>query len=144
MQLHLLKPTHAGRKSRRIGRGGKRGTTSGRGTKGQRSRAGAKIRPAIRDVLKKIPKLRGYRFRSFAVKPVVLSISALESAFSNGSEITPALLLSRGLVHKMKGRTPAVKILGGGTLSKKFALKGLSLSRQAEEKIRAAGGTVSS
>ena len=60
MQSHQLKPTHKRKKPQRIGRGGKRGTYSGAGIKGQKSRAGAKIRPEIRDFIKKLHKLRGH------------------------------------------------------------------------------------
>ncbi|HOK35099.1 MAG TPA: hypothetical protein PLL80_00755 [Candidatus Pacearchaeota archaeon] len=59
MQLHQIQPTHKPKDKKRIGRGGKRGTYSGKGIKGQTSRAGAKIRPEIRDFIKKIPKKRG-------------------------------------------------------------------------------------
>ena len=64
MQLHKLKPNYKAKKRKRIGRGGKRGTYSGRGIKGQKSRAGGKLRPEMRDIIKKIPKKRGYRFKS--------------------------------------------------------------------------------
>jgi large subunit ribosomal protein L15 len=63
MQLHEIKPYNKLKKKKRVGRGGKKGTYSGKGMKGQKSRAGAKIRPEIRDMIKKIPKLRGYRFK---------------------------------------------------------------------------------
>ena len=63
MQLHQIKPLNKRKSKRRVGRGGKRGTYCGRGMKGQRARAGAKIRPEIRDLIKKIPKIRGYRFK---------------------------------------------------------------------------------
>ncbi len=59
MQLHQIKPLHKPQKSKRVGRGGKRGTYSGKGIKGQKSRAGKNIRPAIRDFIGKIPKLKG-------------------------------------------------------------------------------------
>ena len=59
MQLHELRPVHKNKSKKRIGRGGKRGTYSGRGMKGQKSRAGRKIRPAIRDLIQRTPKLRG-------------------------------------------------------------------------------------
>jgi large subunit ribosomal protein L15 len=59
MQLHEIKPIHKLKKKKRIGRGGKRGTYCGKGIKGQTSRAGARIRPEIRDLIKKIPKKRG-------------------------------------------------------------------------------------
>ena len=60
MQLHEIQPLHENRKEKRVGRGGKRGTTSGRGTKGQRARAGHRIRPAERDLIQRLPKLRGF------------------------------------------------------------------------------------
>jgi len=59
MQLHEVKPTTINKSKKRIGRGGKRGTYSGRGIKGQKSRAGRKIRPAVRDLMQRTPKLRG-------------------------------------------------------------------------------------
>ena len=59
MQLHEIKPVHKNESRKRIGRGGKRGTYSGKGMKGQKSRAGKKIRPAVRDLIQRTPKLRG-------------------------------------------------------------------------------------
>lgn len=59
MQWNTLKPRTKRKKSRSVGRGGKRGKTSGRGTKGQNARAGRKKRPEIRDFIKRFPKLRG-------------------------------------------------------------------------------------
>lgn len=56
-QLHTIQALHKLKKKKRIGRGGKRGTFSGRGTKGQKARAGRKIRPAIRDLIQSLPKL---------------------------------------------------------------------------------------
>lgn len=60
MELHDLRPLHANETKKRIGRGGKRGTTAGRGTKGQKARSGHVIRPAERDLIQRLPKLRGY------------------------------------------------------------------------------------
>ena len=59
--LHEIQPTEPKKNKKRIGRGGKRGTYSGKGIKGQKSRAGAKIRPAIRDFMNQTPKLRGVK-----------------------------------------------------------------------------------
>lgn len=59
MKLHEIRSLSRTYKKRRVGRGGKRGKTSGKGTKGQKSRAGRRIRPQIRDVMKKFPKKRG-------------------------------------------------------------------------------------
>ena len=131
MQIHQLKPNHYGRKSRRVGRGGKRGTTSGRGTKGQKARAGHKIRPAERDIIKKIPKLRGYKFKSFRLKPTVINLSLLVGKFSAGEEVSPATLLKKGLIRRIKGELPKVKILGNGELKKKLVFKEVEFSRSA-------------
>jgi len=59
MQIQELKPNCKNKKKKRIGRGGKRGTYCGRGLKGQKSRAGRRIRPAVRDFILRTPKLRG-------------------------------------------------------------------------------------
>ena len=96
MQIHQLRATNIHKKSKRIGRGGKRGTFSGRGIKGQRARAGARIRPVERDFVKKIPKLRGYRFKSFRPQPTVVNLDTIERLFENGATITPKILCERG------------------------------------------------
>lgn len=59
MQFHNLQSKTKRKKSRQVGRGGTRGKTSGRGTKGQNARAGHKKRPEMRDIIKRVPKLRG-------------------------------------------------------------------------------------
>lgn len=72
MQIHNLKRQHKNKKDRLVGRGGKHAKTSGRGGKGQTARAGNKRRPELRDIIKKLPKNRGYRFNSVK-KPFLLS-----------------------------------------------------------------------
>lgn len=72
MQIHNLKRIHKNKKDRIVGRGGKHAKTSGRGGKGQTARAGNKRRPELRDIIKKLPKNRGYRFHSIR-KTVLLS-----------------------------------------------------------------------
>ena len=129
MQLHDIKPKTKFKKHRRVGRGGKRGTYSGRGIKGQRARAGTKIRPAERDILKKIPKLRGYKFKSFRIYPTVVKMAQLEKKFKSGDTISVASLGRAGLVNKIKGKWPKVKILGGGEFKKKFIFKEVKFSR---------------
>ena len=64
MQIHNLKRTHKNKKDRMVGRGGKHAKTSGRGGKGQTARAGNKRRPELRDIIKRLPKNRGYQFKS--------------------------------------------------------------------------------
>lgn len=135
MQLHQLKPNHPGRKSQRVGRGGKRGTTSGRGTKGQKARAGHKIRPMEREILKRIPKLRGYKFKSFRPKPEVVNLSTISKKFSAGQEVSPKTLQALGLIRRIKGEVPKVKILGDGELSHKLVFKDVKFSRSALVKL---------
>lgn len=72
MQIHNLKRIHKNKKDRIVGRGGKHAKTSGRGGKGQTARAGNKRRPELRDIIKKLPKHRGYKFKS-KKKPFVLT-----------------------------------------------------------------------
>lgn len=129
MQIHTVIPKTNRVRARRIGRGGKRGTYSGRGIKGQKARAGAKIRPAEREILKKIPKLRGYRFKSFQESPVAVSFRRIEERFPAGATVTPEALFEKRLIRRVKGRIPRVKIVGGGEGGKAFAFRGVLFSR---------------
>ena len=138
MQLHELKRKTVNKSHKRVGRGGGRGKTSGRGTKGQKARAGHKMWPAIREQLKKLPKRRGYSFKSIETKPSVVNVSTLEKFFSTGDTINPKILLERGAT-----RGPGkVKILGDGELTKKLTISGCLVSGSAREKIEKAGGQV--
>jgi large subunit ribosomal protein L15 len=142
MQLNELKRTHKNKDAKRVARGGKRGKTAGRGTKGQKARAGHRLRPEMRDIIKKFPKHRGYRFKSFEVKPAPINLSDIEKAFAAGESVTPETLLAKKLVVKVGGRVPKVKILGMGKLSKKVAVSNCTFSETAKAAIEAAGGTV--
>lgn len=148
MQLHQLKAKTARKTEVRIGRGGKRGKTSGRGGKGQTARAGNRPRPEMRDIIKRLPKLRGHgknRARTVnatKVRPSVVNLSALETAFPKGGEITPQVLVKKGVVSASLGRTPTVKILGTGEVSQKFSISGCEMSASAKEKVLKAGGAV--
>ena len=142
MQLNQLRTIHKSKNKKRVGRGGKRGTYSGRGMKGQKARAGRKIRPEIRDLIKKIPKLRGYHFKSFRPKPVVLNLADLEKHFENRDKITPRILAERGLIEKKGGKLPAVKILGKGEIKKKFEFSGVLFSKSALAKIEGIDSSV--
>jgi len=146
MQLHELKPIHKLRKSKRVGRGGKRGAFSGRGLKGQRARAGRRFKPVIRELIKRYPKLRGHRQKHKAqssnLKTAILNLEVLEKKLSAGEKVTPEVLLVKKIISKMKGRVPEVKILGQGQLTKVLAIEGCKVSKQAKEKIEKAGGTI--
>jgi len=143
MQLHQIKRKTPNKKKKLVGRGGKRGTTSGRGTKGQLARSGRKLRPEFRDVIKRIPKLRGYRFNSIQKLPVIVKISSLDkSGFKNGDTVSPKTLLALGLVTVHKGKIPKIKILGDGEISKKLNIEDCAASKSAKEAILKAGGSV--
>jgi large subunit ribosomal protein L15 len=147
MQSNTLKPAHKRISTPRVGRGGKRGKTSGRGTKGQNARAGHKKRPEMRDLIKKIPKLRGHgKNRSRTVRPAVeytpVNLAALELAYNAGDAVTLATLTQKGITSTRGGRVGKVKILGAGTLTKKLDLSGLLTSATAKTAIEAVGGTV--
>ena len=146
MQLHQLKPKHKLKKKKRVGRGGKRGTYSGRGLKGQRSRAGRKFKPAIRGLIKRYPKLRGYRFKSKVKsqksKIAILNLETLEKRFNSGEKITPEILLERKIIRRIKGRLPKVKILSRGKLTKKLIIEGCQVSKSTREEIEKAGGSI--
>jgi len=87
MQIHNLKREHKNKKDRLVGRGGKHAKTSGRGGKGQTARAGNKRRPELRDIIKKLPKNRGYRFNSRR-KKIVLKKEKIEKVFKAGEKVS--------------------------------------------------------
>ena len=145
MLIHEIKRNTPRKSKRQVGRGGKRGKTSGRGTKGQKARSGRKLRPEIRDYLKKIPKLRGRGKNSnlsIQGKPTVFNIEVLEKKFSDGAEISPVILAKKGLIKSISGRLPVVKILAGGEVKKKFSVTGCLLSAKAKSKLEAVGGVI--
>jgi large subunit ribosomal protein L15 len=138
MQLHELQPAHPERDKKRVGRGGKRGDNSGTGHKGQKSRAGHKMNPALHEMLIRIPKLRGFKNKPLFGKPMGINLSTLEAKMPAGA-VTMETLLTAGLVRKSQ---EDIKILGTGEITKKFAVKGLAVSEAAKAKIEAQGGTV--
>lgn len=148
MQLNKLKPTTARRAGKHIGRGGKRGTYSGRGGKGQTARSNTHMRPEMRDIIKKIPKRRGYgKNRARTVndsrrESLPITLKLLESKFSSGESVTVETLNAKGLIKKSRSARLPIKILGMGALSKKLSVSGVSLSKGAKEAILHAGGTV--
>ena len=142
MQLHELRPIHKPKRKKRIGRGGKRGTYAGRGIKGQKARAGRRLKPVIRELIKKYPKLRGYKFKKEELKLAIVNIETLEKKFQTGEVVTPKVLLEKKLIRRIKGRLPRVKILGKGKLTKKLIVEGCLFSKSAKEKIEKAGGNI--
>ena len=147
MQIHEVKTRIIRKAKKVVGRGGKRGKTSGRGTKGQNARAGHKNRPPMRDIIKKLPKRRGEgvsrnQFKTEADFSVALNISLLNEVFKTGERVTPKILLERDLIEKHGNNMPAVKILGGGELDKKLEVRGCLASASAKAAIEKAGGSI--
>src|SRR3989338_2733093 len=142
MQIHEIKSTIRKKFKKRIGRGGKRGSYSGRGIKGQKARAGHRLRPKMRDIIKKLPKKRGYRFKAIKEKPKAINIGSLSPHFKDGEKVTPNILIKKGLLKLKSGRMPAIKILGAGKLDKKLLIENCQISGSARKKIKESGGNV--
>lgn len=143
----IKRPSSLKRPYRRVGRGqsSTRGKQSGRGGKGQTARAGHKIRPALRDIIKKIPKRRGYgknRGRTHVPHPapIAISLDRLEVLFENGAEITRTNLIEKGILSK-RMKNP-IKVMGDGKLTKKISLVGITASASAKAAIEKAGGAI--
>ena len=141
MQLHELRPIHKSKKSKRVGRGGKHGTYSGKGIKGQKARAGKRLKPVIRELIKRYPKLRGCRFKSkfqsasWRTKIAIVNLEVLEKRFNDGDKISPEILAEKGIIAKIKGRIPKVKILGKGKITKKLIIENCQLSENVRKII---------
>jgi len=142
MQLHELQPKHKNRTKKRVGRGGRKGTTSGHGSKGQKSRAGRKMVPIIRELIKKYPKLKGYRSFVMENEFAVVNLDVLEKRSNDGETINPENLLKKGLISRIGGKTPKVKILGAGKLTKKIVVENCKASKTAIAAIEKAGGNI--
>lgn len=141
MKLHELKPNPGSTKNRkRLGRGtaSGQGKTAGRGSKGQGSRSGGLKGPGFEGgnipLYRKLPK-RGFT-NIFATQYAELNVEVLNQ-FDDGTEITPELLKSVGILKK---QLDGVKILGNGEIEKKLTVKAHKFSKSAVEKIEAAGG----
>jgi len=142
MKIHEIKRKTANRKQTIVGRGGKHGKTSGRGGKGQTARAGHKARPEMRDIIKKMPKLRGYAFNSIQQRMFALNVATLDLLFTTGETVTPKTLLEKGAIELKGGNYPKIKILGTGELTKKLTIADCAVSKEAKAKIEKAGGAI--
>lgn len=145
MQLHTLKRKTARKYEKLVGRGGAKGKTAGRGTKGQRAHGGHGIRPEARDTIKKFPKMRGRGLnvnKSRFQDAQVVNIKKLDAVFNSGDIINSENLLKAKLIKKVDGKVPTIKILSVGETSKKFVVDGVLISETAKAKIEKAGGEV--
>jgi len=152
MQLHDIKSTSTQKSRKRVGRGGKRGTYSGRGQKGQKSRAGSSMRSDFRGgnapVWKLFAKQRGSAkkvgikhryFKLKRIKPVTINLSNLNDKFKDGDVVTPKIMLRSGFIADMKN---GVKVLSNGSLNKKLTFRGVLFSESAKKNAVKAGSTV--
>ncbi len=140
--LHNLPaPRGATSEPKRKGRGpgSGLGKTAGRGQKGQRSRAGGRVRPGFEGgqmpLIRRVPK-RGF-WNPFRVDYQVVNLRDLSKVA--GDEVTPSTLLRSMLIAKPQ---KPVKILGFGDVDRAVTVRGCALSKTAQQKIEAAGGRI--
>lgn len=143
MKLNELLPPEGSRKTRkRVGRGvgSGKGKTAGRGTKGHNSRSGGGVRPGFEGgqmpLHRRLPK-RGFT-NLFKKKIAVINIRDL-ARFESGSIVDEVVLVRAGLV---KGRRDGIKLLGQGEIKIPLTIKVDEVSKNAREKIIAAGGNI--
>jgi len=139
-----LSPIQGSRKTRkRVGRGNGsgHGTYSGRGCKGQKSRAGYKIRPGFEGgqlpLIKRLPRKRGFT-NIFRVEYSTVSVEKL-NVFDSGSEVTPEKMVAAGLVKSLQ---QPIKVLADGDITCPLTVKANKFSAAAKDKIEAAGGKI--
>lgn len=140
IRLDTLTP--AGKKRKRIGRGGSRGGTSGKGHKGQKARSGPKIRIQFEGgqmpLTRRLPK-RGFTNARFKTTYEIVNLKTLEQVFDAGATVDAQALYAKGLV---KGGRPLIKVLGDGDLGKKLIVHANKFSKAAAERIVQAGGEI--
>ncbi|MEE8369690.1 MAG: 50S ribosomal protein L15 [Dehalococcoidia bacterium] len=143
MLAHELKPARGSKHARkRVGRGNAsgHGTYSGRGSKGQKARAGRTPKLGFEGgqtkLIKRMPRRRGFR-NPFRTEYSPVNLSDLR-VFPEGTEVTPELLKERGILRSL--RRP-VKVLAVGELTKPVTVKVHKLSLAARKKIEAIGGS---
>lgn len=142
LKVHHLRPAPGAKKAKtRVGRGeGSKGKTAGRGTKGQKARYQVKVgfEGGQMPLHMRTPKLRGFK-NPFRVEYQVVNLEKLNELYPQGGDVTVGDLVAKGAVRKNE----KVKVLGQGDLSVKLTVAVDKVSGSAEEKIVAAGGSVS-
>jgi large subunit ribosomal protein L15 len=145
MEEFMLRAPRGARKNRkRVGRGSGsgHGGTSGKGNKGQKARSGGGVRVGFEGgqmpLFRRLPR-RGFSNYRFKEHVSIVNVGDLETRFAAGATVTLESLVEIGL---LKNLTLPVKVLGGGALTKKLAVRANQASKSAREKIEAAGGTL--
>ena len=141
-KLHDLAPAAGARKSKtRVGRGeGSKGKTAGRGTKGTKARYQVPVgfEGGQMPLHMRMPKLRGFK-NPFRVEHQVVNLDRINSLFPEGGDVTVEELVAKGAVRKNQ----PVKVLGTGEISVKVNVAVDKWSASAQQKIEAAGGSIS-
>ncbi len=164
MKLHDLRPAEGSRKERtRVGRGiaAGKGKTAGRGTKGQKARAGGSIPPWFEGgqtpLHVRIPKLRGFKNR-FKVEYEIVNVGAIAAAVERGAfeteaptstrskaKATPQITINQDILRAVglvRSLDKPMKILGNGELATPLFVVADAFTASARAKIEAAGGSV--
>ena len=141
MQINTLKIKYRKKKRKTIGRGGKKGTYSGRGGKGQSARSGFSMNPLFEggrsSLIDRMKKIRG--FKSAKPKVVIVKFSELEKRLKNDDIINREYLLKTGLLKK-KERRNQIKILGSRNLKHELKIeKEIQLSGSAKKSLEKSG-----
>ena len=144
MKLNELSPSVPKKNRKRIGRGNSSGwgKTAGKGSNGQKSRAGGGVKPYFEGgqmpIYRRVPK-RGFSNTIFKKEYTVISLSFLNDNFEDGEVVSLETLFNKCLIKK--GRD-GVKVLGNGELNKKLTVKVHKISKSAKAAVEAKGGTV--
>jgi large subunit ribosomal protein L15 len=103
----------------------------------QKARSGHRIRPAMREYIQRLPKLRGYANKSTQDVPTLITLEKLsalkQTAISRKALVEAKMIRSEG---------ERVKILGNGEITKAITVEGVPMSASAKAKIEKAGGSV--
>ena len=139
----IIKPFGATKKKTIVGRGASsKGRACGRGHDGQNSRTGGGPRPGFEGgqmpLYRRVAR-RGFSNYPFKVENQAVSLSTIDAVFEDGAVVSDATLREAGVI---KGKETTAKILATGEITKKVTVEGLKLSKAAQEKIEAAGGSV--
>lgn len=145
LQLDKLAPLL--KKRKRVGRGGERGGTSGKGHKGQKARSGHKLRPGFEGgqmpLFRRLPK-RGFTNVPFKKEYVIIHLGRISEVFDEGAEVTTELLIEKGLIKRQKSlkakKLPAVKVLSDDKPVKKLIIYADAFSQSALQAIKESGG----
>lgn len=143
MELNELRPSVPRKARKRVGRGESSGLgkTAGKGSNGQKSRAGGGTKPGFEGgqmpIIRRTPK-RGFSNYTFKKEYAIINLDVL-NRFEEGTVVTPELLLETGLVSKL---LDGLKVLGNGNLEKKISVEAHKVSKSAQKAIEEKGGSV--